>query len=472
MWSFGAASTFFGNTGNGGGAGGGPPPPSQSTNNNNANANSTAGAASGNVPNSDGVSGGFFSSGFNMTFGSPFHGGGGMSFGPSSPDPGGSGVSPPGPFPFPGFPPGFNMNVGGPPPQTHHFQQHHQQHQQAQAKAARQHHSMRTSNNGDDNRSSGGSTFTQTWSWSNGNGGNYGNNGPPPAPAPSSAAPPGSSSTPSHSARQERHRGNAYQHQQEATRTTSRSNASSSASSNSSAARGRSGAEPRAQGGPGRPPPNRQPPPPARGSASGVGATSVSPSKVERLPPPRITVPVAMRSESCPICLCDFHEQPPEKAEPGSSNSGLPATLAVRLPCLHYNREVSMFHPECAEQYLEEHQTCPVCKLDLHPTHVHRKLRLRVEDVGSMQVKELRYLYDYIGIKPDKSLVEKPDIVAHILRSGCVTVITPPRVDQLPVKELKVMMRTLGIPASGCITKEDLVTAIRRHPWVVFDAND
>ena len=44
--------------------------------------------------------------------------------------------------------------------------------------------------------------------------------------------------------------------------------------------------------------------------------------------------------------------------------------------------------------------------------------------------------------------------------------------ETLPVKELKSMMKMLGINDAGCLSKEDLVGAFRKHPSVVSDAND
>ena len=48
----------------------------------------------------------------------------------------------------------------------------------------------------------------------------------------------------------------------------------------------------------------------------------------------------------------------------------------------------------------------------------------------------------------------------------------PPRMSSLSVRELKGMLKTLGLSDQGCISKEDLVQQFKRHPCVVMDAND
>lgn len=137
------------------------------------------------------------------------------------------------------------------------------------------------------------------------------------------------------------------------------------------------------------------------------------------------------------------------------------------MPCLH------MFHPECCTEWLQENLTCPVCKLDLHPSHIHRKLRFRVEDIETMSLRELRYLCYYVGINPKQTIIEKGDLVEEVLKSRSITVVCPHRsiLDKISVKEIKAIMKVLNIDTSACFERDDLIKKLIRMPSVELDSN-
>ena len=86
-----------------------------------------------------------------------------------------------------------------------------------------------------------------------------------------------------------------------------------------------------------------------------------------------------------------------------------------------------------------------------------------------MSVKELKYLCYYVGITLPSSIIEKGEVVEAIIRSRAVTIICPQKLDSLPTKELKSIMKTLAIPFEGVISREDLVTKIMKTSCVVLD---
>jgi len=172
--------------------------------------------------------------------------------------------------------------------------------------------------------------------------------------------------------------------------------------------------------------------------------------KSKNLSPPVIACRDA--SESCTVCLEDFAV----------------GDKVIWLPCLH------KFHAQDCGDWVTENQSCPICKLDLHPTHSHRKLRFRLDEVEQMSVKELRYICYYVGIMDKlEGAFEKKDVVQVIMASRLVTVVCPPRLDlmEMPVRSLRHIMEQLNISTAGCLDKNDLVNQLLKQPFVAAESN-
>lgn len=119
-----------------------------------------------------------------------------------------------------------------------------------------------------------------------------------------------------------------------------------------------------------------------------------------------------------------------------------------------------------------ENKACPVCKLDLHPSHIHRKLRLRLNEVEEMTVKELRYICYYVGIMDRlEGAFEKSDVIKVIMASRLVTVVCPPRekLMEMSVRWLRQLLDTLGIDSRTCLDKNDLVNSLLKQTFVAAE---
>lgn len=144
--------------------------------------------------------------------------------------------------------------------------------------------------------------------------------------------------------------------------------------------------------------------------------------------PPMLICPEVLRSEECQICYGDYEDEGEREC--------------MRLPCMH------MFHYKCGNDWVAKHNYCPMCKLDtnpkrglnglvsglfstLNPTAAtkHQNLRLRLSDLRSMSVKELKYLCHLAGVNLKEAryanLVEKDELVAAALSSKLVTLVLP-----------------------------------------------
>ena len=58
-------------------------------------------------------------------------------------------------------------------------------------------------------------------------------------------------------------------------------------------------------------------------------------------------------NKRCMICLEDFQSK--EKV--------------TALPCIHF------FHPKCIKKWIENKNECPVCKLELTPESINKKMK-------------------------------------------------------------------------------------------------
>lgn len=127
---------------------------------------------------------------------------------------------------------------------------------------------------------------------------------------------------------------------------------------------------------------------------------------------PEITVTkhdVQQDEEStCPICL--------ESLDIGKT--------AIRIPCGH------VFHPDCIRGWLVNSNQCAVCRYELATDSLDyererkaagQRLRLRISDLSRRSVRELRFLVKHLGVDTTGCL-EKQDLIDCIVASGLLEI--------------------------------------------------
>lgn len=195
-----------------------------------------------------------------------------------------------------------------------------------------------------------------------------------------------------------------------------------------------------------------------------VGPPPTSKDVLERLPVVRVTAHDLAQdgNDHCCVCL--------EAHELGSD--------ALKLPCGH------LYHEACAKEWLKQHCTCPNCRYEL-PTDDreyesgrkdrmrHRRPRYRVEELLKMTVRELRDMLADADVSSDKmrGACEKRDLVRCLIDARAVDIVAEPAPLKLDVdaatirrdwstRQLKDLMIKVGVDASDCIEKTELVDTL------------
>ncbi|CAM9413662.1 unnamed protein product [Choristocarpus tenellus] len=161
-------------------------------------------------------------------------------------------------------------------------------------------------------------------------------------------------------------------------------------------------------------------------------------------------------NHACSICLDDF-------------NLG---DKAVKLPCAH------IFHRECVWEWLELHCTCPVCRFELETDdrkyEAERRVRMRgrrpryrLRELEQLSIPQIRNVARSCSVNITGCL-EKRDIVQRIIDAGAVDLMTDAEVQEvssdslaaMSLRELRDLMRSLGVGVDGCLEKADLLERV------------
>jgi len=194
-------------------------------------------------------------------------------------------------------------------------------------------------------------------------------------------------------------------------------------------------------------------PPDGWGAAPAPGARE---DAIARLPVVKVTAEDLAIETACLVCMEDLVEGEP----------------CAKLPCGHF------FHRECVVGWLRRHCTCPVCRLELPTADAEfergrvarmreRKPRVRERELARKGVKELRELMRQVGVSWQGCL-EKGDMVRRLHDSGRVDIVkdAPPeemthaQLHAMSVGALKRLMASLGVSAVDCFERADLVSAL------------
>lgn len=153
---------------------------------------------------------------------------------------------------------------------------------------------------------------------------------------------------------------------------------------------------------------------------------------------------------------------------------------ACKLQCGH------LFHRNCVAEWLEKHCTCPVCRFELETDDSayeserkkrmkNRKLRLRMDELNSKSIAQLRELSQYLNIDIS-GCIDKTEIVEKLVKSGGIEItegMPPMEMSEeefysQTVSQLKFLLLSFGISDRDVIEKSELRSKLLSSGRIVF----
>lgn len=188
-------------------------------------------------------------------------------------------------------------------------------------------------------------------------------------------------------------------------------------------------------------------------------------------------------SDECAICLDDLVLGQP----------------ALRIPCGH------LYHEDCVKDWLKKSNECPVCRFELPTDDAEyererkkrtegRKVRMRYQDLAVKTAQELQRLAKFLDVDV-RGCLEKSELVQKIAQSSKVEIIlaggeepssaaaspagagptlSRARLDAMSDAEARATLEQLGIDASDCSDKAQMVSRLilSGRVAIVNDAED
>lgn len=196
------------------------------------------------------------------------------------------------------------------------------------------------------------------------------------------------------------------------------------------------------------------------------GAPPASAKALAKIPKVNITADDIQEqsNKECTICL-DTHAV---------------GSQGCKLPCGH------LFHPDCIEDWLNIHCTCPVCHFEIETDDAdfererkrrmrERKPRYRRDELEKKSITELREIMATLTVS-SAGCVDKRDLVDRLLSSDKIFVVeaVPPveipsdKLATMSVQDIRHLLKSFGLSTTGAIEKIDLIQRLLDSGRVVI----